>query len=211
MKKKKWLPMVLGILLLAGLLVVYFVLKNHNEAVLQEEEAASTIEIMEIAGEDVTSICFTLEGKEVTFVLEEDTWKLESDAAFKVDGSTVEALITAITSMTADRKLENVTDLAQYGLEQPLQKAVLKDASGNTCSVSWGNTNSSTGSDYIYLNEDTGTVYTVLSTIGQTFGTSLEDYQDVSEETQEETEDENPELETETTEPEEAETKVSEE
>lgn len=185
MKKKKWMPLVVCVVLLVILFAVYFILKNQNAKLEEEENADTSIQVLNVAKEDVASIRFMLDGKEETFTLQDETWKLESDEAFEVDGDVLDSLVTAITEMTADRKLEEVTDLSEYGLDEPVQTAVLTDKDGNTYTVYWGDSNSMTGNDYIYINDENDVVYTVSYSVLESFKTTLEEYRKQEEETTE--------------------------
>lgn len=176
MKKKKLLPLVFCILLLFLLLVVYFILRNHNEEAEKAENEASVIQVLNVVADDITSISFTVAGQEETFTLTDDVWKLEGDDAFEVNEDEIDNLISSITGMTADRKLEEVADIGEYGLDQPVQTAVLTDKDGNTYTVYWGNSNASTSDDYIYINDQTDIVYTVSYSVLESFCETLEDY-----------------------------------
>lgn len=186
MKKKKWFPLVACVILLALLLIVYFILQNQNQKTEEAESADSAIQVLSVAKDDITSICFWLDGQEETFTLIDDTWILESDDSFDVDADTLSSLITSITDMTAERKLEEVTDLSEYGLDEPVQTVVLTDSEENTYTIYWGASNSMTNNDYIYINDQKDTVFTVSYSVLETFGTTLEDYRKEEEETSEE-------------------------
>lgn len=186
MKKKKWMPLVVCAVLLVILFVVYFMLKNQNAKSEEEENADTSIQVLNVATEDVVSIRFKLDGKEETFTLQDETWALESDNSFEVDGDALDSLIATITEMTADRKLEDVTDLSEYGLDEPVQTAVLTDKDGNTYTIYWGDSNSLTGDDYIYINDQTDTVYTVSYSVAESLNATLEEYRKQEEETTEE-------------------------
>lgn len=186
MKKKKWMPLVVCAVLLVILFVVYFMLKNQNAKSEEEENADTSIQVLNLATEDVVSIRFKLDGNEETFTLQDETWALESDNSFEADGDALDSLIATITEMTADRKLEDVTDLSEYGLDEPVQTAVLTDKDGNTYTIYWGDSNSLTGDDYIYINDQTDTVYTVSYSVAESLNATLEEYRKQEEETTEE-------------------------
>lgn len=174
MKKKKLLPLVFCILLLVALLLVYFILRDYNKETAENTD--SVIQVLDVAASDITSIHFSVEDREETFALKDDIWKLEKNESFEVDGDKLNSLILAITGMTADRKLEEVTDIGEYGLDQPVQTAVLTDKNGNTHTIYWGKSNTSTNSDYIYLDDQPDIVYTVSYSVLESFGKTLEDY-----------------------------------
>ena len=184
MKKKKLLPLALYVVLLVALLLVYFVLRNHNETA--EEDTDTVIQVLDVAASDVTSISFKIEEQEETFILKDNIWKLEKDESFEVDGDKLDSLVSAITGMTAIRKLEEVTDIGEYGLDQPVQTAVLTEQNGNTHTVYWGSSNASTSADYIYLDNQTDIVYTISYSVLESFSEDLENYREQEEETSEE-------------------------
>lgn len=192
MKKKKWMPLLVCVILLVVLFIVYFMLKNQNAKLEEEENADTSIQVLDLTTEDIVSIRFKLDGKEETFTLQDETWILESDNSFEVDGDVLDSLIATITGMTADRKLEAVTDLSEYGLDNPVQTAVLTDKDGNDYTIYWGDANSVTGDDYIYINKQTDIVYTVSYSVAESLNATLEEYRKQEEETTEaDTETEN--------------------
>lgn len=183
--KKKGLPLVLGMILLILLVVLYIGLVKHNGKTSEESE--ETLKVLDLAAEDIISVRIELDETEETFTIQDDIWSLESDAAFQVDSSTVNTLISTFVQLTASRILENVSDLEQYGLEQPVHSVVLTDKNGNTYTVCFGDCNSVTGEQYVSVTEESGRVYTVDASVSSSISTVLEDYR-VEEETVEDTE-----------------------
>lgn len=191
--KKKGLPLLIGIVVLVFLTVAYVILVKHNTETVEEVED-TTVKMFDLENEDVATLRFTLDGKEETFTLEGDTWSLASDAAFEVDSSKMSTLLDTVTGMAASRKLENVTDLSEYGLDEPVQTLVLTMADGTVYTICWGGTNDVTGDDYVYIKEKESVVYTVDYSVLEALGESIEDYRTEEEMT---TEDETSEATTE--------------
>lgn len=191
--KKKGLPLLIGIVVLVFLTVAYVILVKHNTETVEEVED-TTVKMFDLENEDVAALRFTLDGKEETFTLEGDTWSLASDAAFEVDSSKMSTLLDTVTGMAASRKLENVTDLSEYGLDEPVQTLVLTMADGTVYTICWGGTNDVTGDDYVYIKEKESVVYTVDYSVLEALGESIEDYRTEEETT---TEDETSEATTE--------------
>ena len=114
MKKKRGLLAVVGILLLAVLIGIYFLVKglNQEETDTEQETTEPTgEEILAMSSEDIKSLRFQLDGREVVWNRKEDQWKLEGEEEFPVDTEKIEPLLSAVSSITADRKLENVENL----------------------------------------------------------------------------------------------------
>lgn len=183
--KKKGLPLLIGIVALVLLVVLYVMLVRHNTKT-EEEAEDTTVKVFDLESEDVTSVQFTLDGEEETFTLEDDTWSLASDATFEVDSSKMTTLLDTVTAMAATRTLENVTDLSEYGLDEPVQTMVLTMADGTVYTICWGSTNDMTGDYYVYIKEMEGVVYTVDYTVLDALGETIEDYRAEEETTTEE-------------------------
>lgn len=88
--------------------------------------------------------------------------------------------------MTATRKIEDVSDLSEYGLDAPGQTVILTDADGNATTICWGSNNATTGDDYVYCTNDDKVVYTVASSVLSSLSSSVEDYRATEETTTEE-------------------------
>ena len=129
MKKKRGLLAVVGILLLAVLIGIYFLVKglNQEETDTEQETTEPTgEEILAMSSEDIKSLRFQLDGREVVWNRKEDQWKLEGEEEFPVDTEKIEPLLSAVSSITADRKLENVENLKDYGLDEPVIAFLLR-------------------------------------------------------------------------------------
>ncbi len=181
--KKKGLPLLIGVVALALLTVLYVMLVRHNT---ETEEEDTTVKVFDLDTGDVAAVRFTLDGEEETFTLKGDTWSLASDAAFEVDSSKMSTLLDTVTAMAATRTLDNVTDLSEYGLDEPVQTMVLTMADGTVYTICWGSSNDMTGDDYVYIKEKEDVVYTVDYSILDALGETLEDYRAQEETTTEE-------------------------
>lgn len=181
--KKKGLPLLIGVVALVLLTVLYVMLVRHNT---ETEEEDTTVKVFDLDTGDVAAVRFSLDGEEETFTLKDDTWSLASDAAFEVDSSKMSSLLDAVTAMAATRTLDNVTDLSEYGLDEPVQTMVLTMADGTVYTICWGSSNDMTGDDYVYIKEKEDVVYTVDYSILDALGETLEDYRAQEETTTEE-------------------------
>lgn len=179
--KKKGLPLLTGIVVLILLLVLYMVLIRQN-AKIAEEESDTPVKVMKLESEDVAMVQFMLDGNEETFTLENDTWSLASDTSFKVDSSKISTLLDSVTGMAATRILEDVTDLTEYGFDQPVQTIILTAADGSVYTICWGSSNDVTGDDYVYVKENKNRVYTIDCSILDSLGDTIEDYRAEEEE-----------------------------
>lgn len=179
MKKKRGLPIVAGAAALVILLGLYFLLKNYNDQSEQQESQEEEETGQEIAAVDedtISSLSFGMSGEDVTWVQEDGTWSLSDDSNFPVDQEKIGNLTSQLVSVEATRILENVENLSEYGLDAPYKVIRVEETDGNSLTISVGNQNDSTGDCYIYLNDDTGTVYTVSGSLRTAFSGDFYDF-----------------------------------
>lgn len=188
MKRRNMRNLIILVVLLIALIAVYCVVRYRAQKTQEAEEAETSESVLDLVTSEVESIQFTLDGQQVSFVKTDDVWTLEGEDTFEVESSAVEEAISAVAGMTSERTLEDVEDLAEYGLDQPVQTVVLKTKEGVTHNIYFGNTNDSTGNDYVYVDDNSTKVYTIGSSVAQTYSGTLEDYRVVEEETTETTE-----------------------
>lgn len=109
-----------------------------------------------------------------SFLKNDDTWNYSGDPNFPADADKIENLLSAFSEVSASRVLTDVSDLAQYGLEEPANTIHLTDSEGGEYVLHIGNLNSSTGDYYAYTSDEK-TVYTIDSTIPLDFQIGLYD------------------------------------
>lgn len=175
MKKKRGLKIAGAVLLLAVLLAVYLLLKNHNAQAEQETQTEETEgeEIVAVPAGDISRLTFEISGEDVSWIQGEDGWSLESDGNFPVDQEKMTNLTNQLEAVTASRTLEDVESLEEYGLNVPSNIIQVEETDGSSLTITIGDQNASTGDCYIYLNDDTKTVYTVPSALQTVFSGSL--------------------------------------
>lgn len=178
MKKKRKIWLTAGCIFLAVLVLIYVLLLNREE---ETADATDTVEeesenILSLTQEDVVSISYTLDGETIAWNKQEEHWILSSDENFPTDDSEIENIVSTFTLLTSERTLEDVENLKDYGLETPVNQMTLADAEGNEEIVSIGTINPSTQCTYIYINDDSATVYTVTSDLGSLLDADLFDY-----------------------------------
>ena len=174
--KKRGVILIEGVILLCLLLGVYFLIKNRNsqkaeQTVQQEEKKTSLISL-----ENVSHISFRIEGETIGWTKQEDTWHLDKDDDFPADTEKIDTMISILSAMTEERTLENVNNLKDYGLEEPVNLIEIQNKEGQSERISVGNKNPSTGDTYLYLNDEKDTVYTVENDINSLLEGSLFEY-----------------------------------
>ena len=172
-KKKKWSrPAKLS--LLAGCLVLavggYALTTKLVERAEQKEAEASQLPFVSVESDDLTALSWSYDGE--TYALQKDAdgnWQWPEDAEFPVNQTTVSYMEYALSDITATRTLEDVTDLTQYGLDDPQSVISYTTSDGTTVEIRTGDYNDISSEYYAQLaGEDT--VYMVS-------GDYMEDFQ----------------------------------
>ena len=179
--KKKSVKLVAAVGVLVVLSGAYvgvktYVAKQDAKETESEEENDETKEIVSISSDDVKSIKFIIDKKEVTFEKDGDTWIKSDESEFPVDQDKLDTLAGSFSSVTAERTLENVEDISEYELDQPENTITITTEDGETTVIQVGMENDSTSQEYIELNNDSSTVYVVGSTTFQSFEGGLYDF-----------------------------------
>lgn len=174
--KKRGVILIAGVILLCLLLGMYFLIKNRNsqnaeETVQQEAEKSSLISL-----ENINRISFMIEGEDIGWTKQEDTWRLDKDGDFPADTVKIDYILSSLSAMTEERTLENIKNLKDYGLEEPVNIIEIQNEEGQSERISVGNKNPSTGDTYLYLNDERTIVYTVENDIDSLLEGSLLDY-----------------------------------
>lgn len=168
--------------------------QEQKEAEAEEEEESVTV--FSASSDDIQSLGFLVDDTETTFEKDGDTWIKKDETDFPVDQTTLDNAASAIVSVDADRVLEDVEDLAEYGLEEPSNQIYIvsqteadteetdpeesdtKEESTEAVTTVFyvGDENQSTGQYYVRKDDDKKTVYLVDSSYVEPFAKSLYDY-----------------------------------
>ena len=151
----------------------YVAKQDAKEAEADEEKSQ---EIISIASDDVKSVKFVIDKKEVTFEKDGDSWVKSDETAFPVDQDKMDTLISSLSSVKAERTLEDVEDASEYELDQPENTITVTMEDGSETIIRVGMENDSTSQEYIDLNKDSSTVYVVGNSTFQSFEGTLYDF-----------------------------------
>lgn len=151
----------------------YVAKQDAKETKSEEEESR---EIISVTSDEVKSIKFIIDKKEVTFEKSGDSWVKSDETAFPVDQDKIDALISSLNSVKAERVLENVEDASEYELNQPENTITVTMQDGEETIIRVGMENDSTSQEYIDLNKDSSTVYVVGDSTFQSFEGTLYDF-----------------------------------
>lgn len=174
---KKSTKLVSAIVVLAVLGGVYVGLNTYvsKEEKTESSEEESKTEVFSVKTDDIKSLEFIVDKKEVTFEKKDDFWVKKDETAFPVNQTTLDSAASAIETVEADRVLEDVEDLTEYGLDSPSNTVTVDTADGTT-EFNIGDENTSTNQYYISRDDDDSTVYVVAADTVSPFMDSLYDY-----------------------------------
>ncbi|MCD7957437.1 MAG: DUF4340 domain-containing protein [Lachnospiraceae bacterium] len=176
--KKKSVKLIAGVVVIVLLCGAYFGLRVYNQKTEEaEEEAAAGETILEVDTSALTAVSFLIDGEEVSFSLQDDdTWQKDDDETFPVSQTALLSPLSELSELKSLRTLTEIEDASEYGFDEPQNLITLTDEDGNETIVTIGSNNDSTGNDYLMLNEDTTTVYTVSTDLREGFSDDLYDY-----------------------------------
>ncbi len=173
MKKKKIWPLTGLAGVLVVLLGVYIGLKGNeepNEIVDSGTEDEIPEYILEWSEEKTRKISvFDEKGEKLTFIKGENNWKLENYEKISLIEDEIAYMIEHVSDIEAEKIIENVEDLSEYGLDKPLNVVERETEDGTTESFAIGLHSNTTGCTYIYLNDKTDVVYAVSKNLGNLY------------------------------------------
>lgn len=179
--KKKIQLIVLGIIFVT-ILAVYFGFDYYMKHLPEtEEEGAEKITVLDIDSSLVKEIGIIREGETLNLQKEEEIWKCADDETFTVDADKIQSFLDASGNITSELMIENVTDMSQYGLDDPSLSITLQWDS-NLYTIKIGDQNTlADGCYYLRLNDE-NTVYTINSSEFYSLNKTGEDFRAVTEE-----------------------------
>ena len=175
---KKSTKLVSAVVVLAVLGGVYVGLNTYvtkEERTESSSEEESKTEVYSVKTDDIKSLEFIIDKKDTVFEKKDDSWVKKDETAFPVNQTTLDSAASALEKVEADRVLENVDDLTEYGLDSPSNSVTVTTDDGTT-KFNIGDENTSTNQYYIAKDDEDSTVYVVSSSTVTPFMNSLYDY-----------------------------------
>ena len=163
-KKKKRNTLVVLLAMLVVVCGVYFGVSKYSEAQMNEETQAEEESIPMIQMDDVVAVSYDNETASLSFEKREDEWICLEQEDFPLIQNRINSIANAMKDMSANRKLDDTTDLSQFGLDQVTKTVTAEDSEGNTKTLKIGNVNEYTG-DYYAMVEGDDTIYTIADSI----------------------------------------------
>ena len=130
--------------------------QNHLPVDDEEDE----ISVLDLDTSLVNEIGITNGEETINLQKDNDTWKCVDDKDFTIDSTKLQVFLDAAGSITSELKIENVTDMSQYGLDHPSLSISLQWDS-NLYTIYIGDRNTVAGGVYYLKINDEDTVYTI--------------------------------------------------
>ena len=175
MKKKSFgLAAAVAVLIVLG--GSYALLANHNR--IQESESAAAESETGVAVATISS--FQLADGDTSFTLTktDNSWICVQDETFPLSNDAASELVNTFTSLQAVRDLGTAQDGENYGFSENAPTVTLTSSDSTNCSFVLGEANSMTG-DYYLKREDSGEIYTVSSSLADSFHKTLTDLAEI--------------------------------
>lgn len=171
-KKHMFILLLLLLLLIGG----YFGLQAYhdwNERKETEKERQESIFVTDYESEEILSLSYDYEGRVYLFERNGEEWIYSQNPGINIDEDSLGDMAERIAAITAEEKIENVTDLSQYGLDNPSRTVAFTAPDGEHV-LYLGDYNSVISRYYMYTAGDNTVVYTVNANIYNAFSKDLE-------------------------------------
>mgnify|MGYP001229483579 FL=1 len=151
MKRYKRLYVVLAVLLAAC--IATFALSRYKAQKEQIQTSGETI--LSISADEVESLSWDYDGQTLSFH-RDGAWSYDDDAAFPVDAEQMNLLLEPFAAFGAAFIIEDVDDLGQYGLDNPVC-TIRITAGGETHTIQLGDYSKMDAQRYVSIGD--GNVY----------------------------------------------------
>ena len=153
----------ISLLLILGLLIAGYVIYGKYAADQTDDtqdEADTTVEMLTLDPDSITSIEYALEEENVSMVKNEEGWKWAADEEFPLNQSYPVNMASTLSALRAIREIaDSLENEAEYGLDAPELTVKLKTVTGQEYELSLGSYNviaegyyaKITGKDKVYF------------------------------------------------------------
>ena len=183
-KQAKQMIFVLALLAVFG--AAYFGMRAYNarqEEKKSKEEEEQKIYITKEDAADITAFSYQNDADTLEFVRKNDTWISKNDESVPLNQTEIATILGVAVSLEADQTVEMEGSLSDYGFDSPENVITLTTEDGSV-TLAVGMENTVTGQYYLTKSGE-DTLYLVPESFLSSFGKTLEDLRDTSEDTEE--------------------------
>ncbi len=172
-KTKKLITPLILVLVLALLAAGYVILKDYNDKKAAEEETEQPTEKVSVL--DKTGFTMTMmrigDGS-LNFSYINDKWYWDKDEMFPLDTDQIEEMVSALSLVEAEVKVDNAGDPSEYGLDEPALTVTAAYSDGKTLVYDFGDVNDFNDFQYFRVSGDEN-VYMLDRAVSELFNTEI--------------------------------------
>ncbi|MBQ6788053.1 MAG: DUF4340 domain-containing protein [Lachnospiraceae bacterium] len=169
-KQKKQL--ILLIILFVMAVTAFGIVSKMSEE--EESKEAVNYTVTNLEAEAVNKLTFTNETGTYILTKQDGIWSYEGDKTLDLDEEAVQTMVGKVGNLTSENCIEQVEDLALYGLDVPEITILVSDGT-DSYTLFIGNYNEVTYTQYLCLESDMETVYTTTSYQISSFKNGIDD------------------------------------
>ncbi len=173
-KAKRMIALLMLLVIAAAANVVIGKINQADEDVVSEEKG--TFVLTEYEKDDVSGLAWTKGEDSVAFMLSDGQWQYTKDQDFPVDQAAAQALSDTAMEIRADRKIENIENMSDYGLSEPAFTLAISFADGTEIAYSLGDQTPFQDGYYLSVSGQDDCVYVVEDDFSGDFSLVLYDY-----------------------------------
>lgn len=130
---------------------------DHSEKKAKESLEAEKIYMTDLS--DVKTISYQINGTELSFTKEGETWYYDGDKDFPLQQSKLSILSDNVKKLEAVRKLDGGDEFAAYGLDEPVRVVKAASSDGGSVTINLGKTTDD--GNYYAVKEGDTTAYLI--------------------------------------------------
>ncbi|MBO4837017.1 MAG: DUF4340 domain-containing protein, partial [Clostridia bacterium] len=171
---KRGTKMILLLCVLAVMICGYYGVQQHNKTESVTETAGSFALTAKNADE-LTGLKWAQGDTAYAFKYENGVWETAESPAWPADQEVLQDLADQLTGLQATRKLEDVKNEADYGLDTPVITVTASWNDGTSTVYSMGDATPFSDGYYLNLSGEDGTIYTIEPSLSSVFSKTQKD------------------------------------
>ena len=158
---KRGLKLFLMLCLTAVVAGGWFLFQGTHEKEIPQESSGS-FRLSDGTLDELKGVSWTTEERTWNFKHKDGTWETE-DSTGQVDQEKIQDLAEKLVSLQANRKIENVDSLEEYGLDDPEITVTAEWQGGGSTAYSMGEETPFKDGYYLLMSTQSDTVYTIAA------------------------------------------------
>ena len=171
---KRGKKMILLLVLLAVMIGGYYGVQQLNKTESVSETSGS-FDLTEKTADDLTGLSWTADENSWVFQYADGEWKTAEEPSWPVDQDVLQGLADQLAGLKGTRKLENIQNAADYGLETPTFAVTATWKDGTSTTYTMGDATPFADGYYLSLSGQENTIYTIASSLSSVFSKTQKD------------------------------------